>query len=267
MDWLRFESPAYWTIFTISFLGIAAWESRSPHRPWMVPAERRWTRHGILLLIVAIFDTLVLRISPVAAAVLVQDKAWGILTWPSIPFVVRFAAGFLLLDLVKYAMHWLFHHVAFLWPVHRVHHSDPDFDVSTAGRFHPIEPLLVGGADLLLIVLLAPPPIAVLSAKLAGAFFNLWEHANATLPVALDRNLRRYIMTPTAHRIHHAEGIAEQNRNLGEIFPLWDRMFGTYRADDGAGLRVGLRGYQNPRSLEIGEMLTQPFRRERGFDE
>jgi sterol desaturase/sphingolipid hydroxylase (fatty acid hydroxylase superfamily) len=157
--------------------------------------------------------------------------------------------------------------VGFLWPVHRVHHSDPDFDVSTAGRFHPIEPLLVGGADLAIILLLAPPPIAVFFAKLAGAFFNLWEHANASLPPHVDGILRRWMMTPTAHRIHHSQGIAEQNRNLGEILPWWDRIFGTYQAGDGGDLVVGLRGYQNCRSVELTEILKQPFRKERRIDE
>lgn len=262
MNWLRLESPAYWITFTASFLLVALWESKRPGHAWIVPAEQRWKMHGLLLLCILLLNTLVLRISPVAAAVVAQNEPWGVLAWPAIPFPVRFVAGFLLMDFIKYATHWLGHHVGFLWRVHRVHHSDPDFDVSTGARFHPLESLGVAAVDIGAIFLLAPPPAAVLCAKLVSVAFNSWEHANTNLPAAWDQALRRWVVTPTMHRLHHSEGIMEQNRNFAEILTWWDRLFGTYQPGS-ATKQVGVRGYQDARSLELVEMLTQPFQEER----
>ena len=266
MDWLRLESPGYWIVFTASFLLVAVWESRRPNRECIVAVEQRWKMHGVLLCVIMVFTSTIFRLSPVAAAIAAHGNPWGVLGFESIPLPVRAVAGILLLDFTKYFTHWLYHHVGFLWPIHRVHHSDPDFDVSTGARFHPLEPILVQAVDIGMILLLAPPPGAVLVAKLAGVAMNFWEHANANLPAGWDRMLRRWIVTPGLHRIHHSEGIAEQNKNFGEIFPMWDRLLGTYQAEAVGGdekLVVGLGGYQNARSLELGEMLIQPFRKER----
>ncbi|MEO8098404.1 MAG: sterol desaturase family protein [Acidobacteriota bacterium] len=269
MDWLRLESRLYWTVFTAAFLLVALWESSRPNRAWIVPATRRWTMHGILLLILMVTGTTLVRLSPVAAAIVAQGNPWGVLGFAVIPFPIRAAATILLLDLTKYFTHWLYHHVGFLWRIHRVHHSDPDFDVSTGARFHPLEPLLVQAADLGMILLLAPPPSAVLGARLLSTFINFWEHANANLPAWLEKSLESWMITPGLHRIHHSQGIVEQNRNLGEVFTFWDRLLGTYQRDPTGGdanLVVGLRGYQNARSLELMEMLTQPFQKERPPD-
>lgn len=269
MDWLRFESPGYWITFTVGFLVVAVWESHRPNRQSLVSAERRWTMHGLLLLCVMVVNTLLFRLSPVAAAVAAQDNPWGVLGIASIPFALRAAAAFLLLDFTKYATHWLYHHVPFLWPVHRVHHSDPDFDASTGARFHPLEPILVQAVDFGLIMLLAPPPVAVLGARLVSVASNFFEHANASLPVRVENSLRALLITPDLHRIHHSQGIVEQNKNFGEIFSWWDRLFGTYQGETAGGdqnMVLGLPGYQNARSLEMGEMLTQPFRKERSAE-
>ncbi len=263
MDWLRLESPAYWIVFVATFLLVGAWESKRPLRENMVPAGRRWTMHGVLLAVLTILNTAIVRMTPVAAAVAAQGSPWGVLGFAGIPFAVRFAAAFLLLDFTKYFTHWLYHHVAFLWPIHRVHHSDPDFDVSTGARFHPLEPLLVQGVDLGLILLLAPPPSAVVAAKLASVASNFFEHANANLPAWLERRLRGWVTTPALHRIHHSEGIVQQNRNYGEIFSFWDRVLGTYQPEVDGSMAVGLKGYRSRRSLELGEMLLQPFQKER----
>lgn len=266
MDWLRLESPAYWIAFVASFLLVAVWESSRPNRECLVPASRRWGMHGLLLTCVAALNTLLFRVTPVAAALAAQGSPWGVLGFAYIPYPVRAVAAILLLDFTKYATHWLYHHVAFLWPIHRVHHSDPDFDVSTGARFHPLEPLLVQSVDLGLILLLAPPPGAVLVAKVAGVLSNFFEHANANLPPPLERALRSWVVTPRLHRIHHSQGMLEQHRNYGEIFPWWDRLLGTYQAEPVGGdakLVVGLPGYQNERSVQMREMLTQPFQKER----
>jgi len=254
-------SAANWTLFVVTFLAMATWESFRPVRRLAWPAERRWSRHAILLLISGIAMTAAFRISPVLLAAATANSRFGILNREWIPFVVRCGATILLLDLVTYATHRAFHSVPLLWRVHEVHHSDPDYDVSTAARFHPIEVVLVQGAHLVMILLLAPPPIAVFASGLFTVVLNLFVHANASLPRWAELPLRRVFITPDLHRIHHSEDIVEQGRNLGQTFIWWDRLFGTYasRALDLDGGRIGLKGLQNEQSLGLGFMLAEPF--------
>ena len=170
---------------------------------------------------------------------------------------------------MKYTMHWAHHAVPFLWRVHRVHHSDPDFDVSTATRVHPIEVVLSQGAYFAVIAIFAPPVAAVLVAELVSCFQSFFGHANASLPGWVEKPLRALFYTPDLHRIHHSEEIGEQSRNFGDIFPWWDRLFRTYLAAPAAGqerIVVGVKGYQDQDSLGVAFMLAQPFLRERNAD-
>ena len=263
MPWTRLEGAVYWITVVSVFLAVAIWESLAPNRKLTNPAERRWSNHGILLAISFVLGSVSLRLSPVAAAVLAAGNPYGLFRNVRLPFAVICLLTILVLDLLQYAMHWTLHRVPVLWRIHEVHHSDPDFDVSTAARFHPLEVLGTQAVAAGVIGLLAPPTLAVLIAEVAKLSLNLVEHANASLPAWLEGLLRRVIVTPDLHRIHHAEDIADQSHNLGQIFPWWDRLFGTYtaRAAAGGAFGTGLRGLQNSRSLGIGFMLAEPFRK------
>jgi sterol desaturase/sphingolipid hydroxylase (fatty acid hydroxylase superfamily) len=263
MAWTRIESAAYWICFVVAFLGIAVWESFQPKRELSVAAERRWRNHGALFVIAVVSGVLLIRVSPVMLSVMVSGSRFGVLNKPWLPLLVRFAIAVTLLDMLQYWIHWSFHHVPWLWRVHQVHHSDPDYDVSTAARFHPAEVLCSQGVHLGAIALLAPPPAAVLVATLLTVTLNFSVHANASLPARIERMLRFVFVTPDLHRIHHSLDLREQQRNLGQTFPWWDRFFGTYTAkasaEDGA-FRTGLEGLENCDSLGIGFMLMEPFR-------
>src|SRR5437667_12180991 len=117
------------------------------------------------------------------------------------PIGVRCVIAVLLLDFVRYGQHYLYHSVSMLWRIHRVHHSDPDYDWSTGLRFHPAEVLLTQGIYLGVIALLAPPAVAVLALGLTEAAVNFFAHANAALPTWLETPLRRLVITPDMHRI------------------------------------------------------------------
>jgi sterol desaturase/sphingolipid hydroxylase (fatty acid hydroxylase superfamily) len=263
MAWLRLEGAVYWALFVGTFLAVAVWESFHPKRALSSPAERRWSRHAMLLLISGVVQTAILRVTPPVVAWWARDNPFGILNRPWMPLLAAWIACFLLLDLVRYAMHWAFHSFYFLWRVHEVHHSDPDFDVSTAGRFHPLEVVSTQAFYLATIALFAPPPVAVFAAELLALALNLFAHANASLPDWVERVLRTILITPDLHRIHHSEEIVEQSRNFGQTFPWWDRLFGTYLGKPAAGeegLTTGIKGLQDDRSLGVGFMLTEPFR-------
>lgn len=266
MPWGRVESYTYWTLFVLTFLGVAVWESFRPKRELSAVPERRWGRHAIVLIVCTVISVGLYRVSPVIVAISFAGSRFGLLNKPWLPFVGRCILAVLLLDLVKYAAHRAFHAVSFLWRVHQVHHSDPDFDVSTAARVHPIEVVLTQGAYLVVVAIFAPPVIGVLVAELISAFQSFFGHANASLPGWVEKPLRRVFVTPDMHRIHHSEEIGEQNRNFGDCFPWWDHLFRTYMAAPAAGqerMIVGLKGCQNDASLGVAFMLTQPFLPER----
>jgi len=274
MDWTQIESGAYWSVFVAAFLGVAIWETYRPRGHLIVPAARRWKNHSVILLLSNIISVALLRGSPVVLAASLAGGGFGLLKSPELPLAARWIAALLLLDFVRYATHRAFHAVPFLWRVHQVHHSDPDFDVSTGLRFHPLEVLITHGSYLVAIVVLAPPAGAVLLSELLSTFQNLFEHANVSLPGPFQRWAGTVFFTPDTHRIHHSEEVSEQNRNFGQVFTCWDRLLHSYlgepaagkaagkangRANGRDGLVVGLRGYQNSRSLDIRFMLLQPF--------
>jgi sterol desaturase/sphingolipid hydroxylase (fatty acid hydroxylase superfamily) len=264
VHWIRIESAAYWSVFVAAFLACAVWESFRPKRNFS-GTERRWGKHGILLIICTVASVALYRISPVVMAVNVTGSRFGLLNRSWLPFAVRCIIAILALDLVRYSTHRLSHSVGALWRFHQVHHSDPDFDISTALRVHPVEVVLTQGAYLLAVAVLAPPMVAVLIAELGSILQSFFSHANASLPRWVEKPLRAVFVTPDMHRIHHSEEVVEQYKNLSDIFPWWDHLFGTYVEKPAAGddkIVTGLKGFQNERSLGIGFMLAQPFRKD-----
>jgi sterol desaturase/sphingolipid hydroxylase (fatty acid hydroxylase superfamily) len=266
VPWERIESYSYWILFAATFLGVAVWESFRPRRELSTPPERRWGKHGLVLVVGTVISVGIYRVSPVVVAIAFAGNRYGLLNKPWIPFIGRCILAVLLLDFVKYAIHRAFHSVSFLWRVHQVHHSDPDFDVSTAARVHPIEIILTQAAYLSVTAMFAPPVAGVLIAELISAFQSFFGHANACLPGWVENPLRLVFVTPDMHRIHHSEEVEEQFANFGDSLPWWDYLLRTYRAAPAAGQKgmvVGLKGYQNDASLGLVFMLTQPFLPER----
>jgi sterol desaturase/sphingolipid hydroxylase (fatty acid hydroxylase superfamily) len=262
---VRYHSAIYWTGFVAVFLAVAVWESFQPRAPLSVPAERRWKNHGALLTISVVVNALVMRVSPVALAALAARGRHGILDRPWLPFAAQCAAAVALLDLVQYWIHWSFHRVPLLWRAHRVHHSDPDFDVSTAGRFHPLEELYTQAIRYAVIFALALPVLGVALAELLSLILNFWAHANASLPAWIERPLRWVFVTPGFHRIHHSREPADQRENLGQTFAWWDRLFGSYAEKSSTSderFPTGLNGFEGD-PLAVGFMLAEPFRSEK----
>ncbi len=263
MTWISIEGRAFWALFTAAFIGIAIWESVRPKRSLSGAVERRWGSHAIMLLAGSLVTTVLYRFSPVVLASTVAGSRFGVLNKPGLPFAARCLLTLVALDLVRYVVHRATHSVHLLWRLHQVHHSDPDFDVSTAIRHHPAEGIFTQGVYLAAISVLAPPVGAVLLAELASCVQSFVMHANASLPGWLEKSLRWIYITPDLHRIHHSAEVSEQGRNLGDILPWWDRLFRTYLAEPAAGqegMVIGLKGIQPDRSLSPAFMLMSPFR-------
>lgn len=264
MTWVRIEANAYWTLFTVALVAVAVWEMVRPWRSVSGQLVRRWRNHALLVVAASALGMLVYRGSLVMVAVTFNHSKYGLLNKPWLPLALRCIIAFVLLDLLAYAVHRAFHAVPLLWRVHQVHHSDPDLDLSTGFRNHPLEALILQSAYLGAIVLLAPPPVAVLAVQLAAILSAFFTHANATLPSWVDRPLRLVLVTPEMHRVHHSDQVSEQTANFAEILPWWDRLLGTYLEAPAAGqdgIRTGLQGIEDAASAGFLFMLTQPFRR------
>jgi sterol desaturase/sphingolipid hydroxylase (fatty acid hydroxylase superfamily) len=249
------------------FLGIftlmAIWEYLGPRRKQAIPRWRRWPGN----IGVALLDTVLTRIiAPTGAvgfAMLAAERGWGVLNLVALPAWLELLLALLLLDLVIYLQHRLFHYVPVLWRLHRMHHADLHFDLTTGSRFHPVEILLSLGLKFVVIVPLGASPLAVLLFEIALNATAMFNHSNVRVPQAVERLLRLIVVTPDMHRVHHSILRRETDSNFGFNLPWWDRLFGTYRAEPEAGhdaMTIGIEQFRDPAELRLDRMLVQPFR-------
>jgi len=249
--------------FAGGLLLVMLWEALSPRRPQAVGRLLRWPNNlGLVVL-----DTVAVRlVFPLAAggmAFLAQDHGWGLFNLVPPPAWLATAAAVLLLDLTIYGQHMAFHAVPALWRLHRMHHADLEFDVTTGLRFHPAEILLSMLIKLIAVAVLGAPPLAVLVFEVLLNVTSMFNHGNVHVPPALDRMLRLLVVTPDMHRVHHSIDRRETDSNFGFNVPWWDRLFGTYRPQPAAGhtsMTIGIDRFRDPRELWLDRMLLQPLR-------
>jgi len=191
-----------------------------------------------------------------------EINGWGLLnivqppTWIGVPLAVAF------LDLVIYFQHVAFHAVPTLWRLHRVHHTDLDFDVTTGTRFHPVEILISTGIKCAAVAAIGAPVVAVLAFELFLNATSMFNHANIRMAPAIDRWLRWLVVTPDMHRVHHSVVFNETSSNFGFNLPWWDRMLGTYTAQPAGGhegMIIGVDAFRTEDDLRIERLLIQPL--------
>ena len=248
------------------FLGVlcvmAMAEVAAPRRRVEIPRLIRWSNNLALVVIDTALVRLVFPVLAVGVALIVQENGWGILNWIAAPDWLAVILSVILPDLVIYGQPVVFHKVPILWRLHRMHHADLEFDVTTALRFHPLEILISMGLKIVVVTLLGAPALAVLIFEVvlnASAMFN---HANVKLPGPVDRVLRLILVTPDMHRVHHSVHPVETNSNFGFNLPWWDRLFGTYTAqprDGHTDMAIGLTQFRSRRELWLDQLLLQPL--------
>lgn len=249
-------------IFFGILVAMAGWEALAPRRPRSVSRWRRWPSNLGLVVLNTVAVRLAIPVTAVGLAVWGEQGGWGALNAVALPGWVRVVVSVLVLDLVIYLQHALFHAVPALWRLHRMHHADLDFDVTTGARFHPVEILLSMGLKLLVVAALGAPPIAVLVFEIGLNATAMFNHGNVGLPAWLEPVLRWIVVTPDMHRVHHSVVPRETNSNFGFNLPWWDRMFGTYCAEPTggqAGMTIGLERFRDPDELRLDRMLVQPL--------
>ncbi len=269
-EFVSLNEPAIRLGFFIGiFALVAAWEFAMPRRRLSRPRWLRWYGNiGIVVL-----NTMILRLlfplAPVGLAVLAESRGWGVLNLVALPLWLEIAVSLVVLDLVIYLQHVVFHAVPVLWRLHRMHHADLDVDVTTGSRFHPVEIILSVLLKMVAVIVIGPPAMAVVIFDVVLNGTSMFNHGNVRLAPGLDRVLRWFVVTPDMHRLHHSNLPAETNSNFGFNLPWWDRLFGTYRAQPELGhetMTLGLDIFRKSSELHLHKMLIQPLRRDnRGY--
>ena len=242
---------------------MAAWEFIAPRRRQHVGRLWRWPNN----LGVVVIDTVVVRLlfptAAVGVALVAEARGWGVLNTLPLPPWLKVIFAVVLLDLAIYGQHVMFHAVPVLWRLHRMHHADLEFDVTTGVRFHPVEIVLSMLIKFVVVVLLGAPAVGVLLFEVLLNATSMFNHGNVRLPARVDQVLRWLVVTPEMHRIHHSVERRETDSNFGFNLPWWDRLFGTYRAQPEAGhesMTLGLPQFRDPAELRLDRMLLQPLR-------
>jgi sterol desaturase/sphingolipid hydroxylase (fatty acid hydroxylase superfamily) len=261
---LEHEAAVRFSAFAGVFALMAAWEVAAPRRALTLPKGRRWAANlGVTLLNVGLVRVL-FPTATVGIALAAGERQWGLFNALAVPAPLAFAVSFLALDLVIWIQHVAFHRVPVLARLHRMHHVDLDFDVTTGLRFHPVEIVLSLMIKFAAVLALGAPAAAVLAFELALNLGSLFNHGNVRMPGAVDRALRLVVVTPDMHRVHHSIVPEEINSNYGFFLSWWDRLFGTYRAAPRAGhdaITIGVRDTRDPAvCARFWPMLALPFR-------
>lgn len=264
-DALLAHEPAIRLIaFAGVFAGLALLELRWPRRELIRARGPRWSANLALLAIYTFIGRLLAPLAVVGAATWAASRGIGLFNALAAPVWIEGAACIVALDLAVYGQHVALHRIPWLWPLHRVHHADVGFDLTTGVRFHPIEVVLSLAFKAAVAVGLGAPPAAVLVFEVLLSSAALFSHANLRLPPRLERSLRRLWVTPDMHRVHHSTARAETDSNYGFNLSVWDRLFGTYLAEPAegqAGVVLGQADLRDPREDRIDRLLVQPFRR------
>jgi len=252
------------SVFFGILIGMLVWEAWRPTRRLQLQRLQRWTVN----LGLALFNVLVMRISVGAAAwqasIWAAEQPLGLFNVLILPSWLSIAGSLLLLDLAIYAQHVAAHRWRWFWRLHQVHHTDIDFDATTAVRFHPLEIMLSMAYKVMLVLLLGAQPMAVIMFEVILNGCALFNHGNVSLPGGWEKHLRYLLVTPDMHRIHHSARPIETDSNYGFSLSCWDRLFKTYTAQaqlPQTEMTIGLNGFREPNELGFFGLLALPFRR------
>jgi sterol desaturase/sphingolipid hydroxylase (fatty acid hydroxylase superfamily) len=259
---LKYESVIRFAFFLGVLVLMALWELVTPRRPLATSKASRWLSNLGIVLIDTLSIRLILPLQAVSMALFVEAHGWGIFNNVIVPPWMKMALGVLGLDFIIYVQHAMFHALPIFWRLHRMHHTDLDFDVTTGVRFHPLEILLSMGIKMAAVVVLGPSAISVILFEILLNATSMFNHGNVRLPKEIDHVLRLLVVTPEMHRVHHSVVIKEHNSNFGFNFPWWDRLMGTYQDQPmkgHEGMTIGLAQFRDPKRLTLPWLLILPF--------
>ena len=253
--------------FAVIFIGMAVYELWSPRleRAEMHGAlkSKRWVTNLSMVVLSSIALRIIFPAAAVGTALWAEVNGYGLFRLAGIDPVISGIIAFVLLDFAVWLEHVASHKIPILWRIHRMHHSDNGFDVTTALRFHPFEIILSMFWKAAIIVALGPPAVAVLVFEIVLNGTAMFNHSNARIPLRLDALLRLFVVTPDMHRVHHSSNPQETDTNYGFNFPFWDRIFRTYLPQPGLGhdgMEIGLSAWRGKQTSGLLWALLVPFR-------
>jgi len=256
--------------FIAVFVAMAAWECLAPCRALSVARAVRWRSNLALLVLNTFIARLLFPAAAAGMAHFAAGQGWGVMNHLHLPPWLAVVLAVIALDFVIWLQHVMLHAIAPLWRIHRVHHADLDYDLTTGARFHPLEIVLSMLIKFAAIALLGPPVVAVIVFEVLLNATAMFNHGNVSLPTGFERYVRYLLVTPDMHRVHHSVEDDESNSNFGFNLSCWDRLFGTYRATPRGGQRgmtLGIRAYRAPRDVcRLPGMLALPFRDQHNGD-
>jgi sterol desaturase/sphingolipid hydroxylase (fatty acid hydroxylase superfamily) len=256
------ESVIRLVFFFGVFILVAMWEVMSPRRVLSTSKPVRWLSNMGVVFIDTMMLRLLFSVLAIDIAVMVKENGWGLFNNMDLSGWLSVILGVLVLDLIIYLQHVMFHVVPALWRLHMMHHAVLDFDVTTGLRFHPVEIILSMCIKMASVAALGVSPLSVLAFEVTLNATAMFNHGNIKLPLNIDKMLRLLVVTPDMHRVHHSVTIRETNSNFGFNFPWWDRLLGTYRAQPAAGhegMTIGLSQFRDSKRNTLPWMLALPF--------
>jgi len=249
-------------VFTV----VALWELAAPRRALTVSKALRWSSNLGLVVLNTVLLRLLFPLAAVGVAAFASENGWGFLNHFQVPWLIAVPLAVITMDFVIWLQHVMVHAVPLLWRLHRVHHADLDYDLTTGARFHPLEIILSMLMKFATITVLGPPVVAVVIFEVMLNATAMFNHGNIRLPAAVDRALRWVLVTPDMHRVHHSIEDDETNSNFGFSLTWWDRLFGTYREQARAGqigMTIGIYDFTDPQEVDrLDGMLLLPFKGE-----
>lgn len=260
LSWLHDQALVQRGVYILSFFAVGIWELEAPLQEAPVGRWRRWSANGVLFLSTALLMLLMGRLGVLATAEAAGSRGWGLAGAQWLPVGAAIVVWMLTADLLSFFVHRLLHRVPALWRLHKVHHSDAGFDLTTQLRFHPLEAAVTLGSQAGLAWVLAPPAAAVLLFEAFRSASGFFTHANASFPPRWERWVSRILITPDLHRVHHATDAADHDTNFGVVFSIWDGLAGTFRARSGP-VSTGLAEVTPPDSARPMRLLLLPFLR------
>lgn len=272
MNWnewiLGHELPIRLGFFFGVFALMAVWEVLAPRRALTVSKAGRWGSNLALVFLNSLVLRLLFPVAAVGVAALAQGRGWGLLHYYEVSFLPAVVIAVIALDFVIYLQHVMVHAIPLFWRLHRVHHADLDYDVTTGARFHTLEIILSMLIKFATILVLGPPLVAVVIFEVLLNATAMFNHGNVYIPAGIDRVLRLFVVTPDMHRVHHSVHAPLVNSNFGFNLPWWDRIFGTYVAQPPEGhleMEIGLEEFRDPKQVDrLPRMLLLPFARRLG---
>ena len=250
-------------LFLLVFLILAMSEVRWPRRQLTAGRSKRWAANIGLSFFNSIAIRALIPFSGVVSSLWAQEEGFGLFNQLDWAVWFEFLLFILLFDLIIYWQHRVFHMLPVLWRFHRVHHTDEDYDLTTGTRFHPISILISTIIKIGLVILLGASPFAILSAEIILNLTSMFNHSNIRLPQQVDRVLRKIVVTPDMHRIHHSSTQTETDSNFGFSISIWDRLFGTYIGEPALGqkgMKIGLSQFRYSSAVTLKKLLLMPFK-------